>query len=54
MRSVFKPMRKLFDEYWDIIHGPTYVKSEYQKWKSIWIWSESKEDHDWGWQQKCQ
>ena len=26
-------MGKLFDEYWDIIHEPTYVKSEYQKWK---------------------
>ena len=26
-------MGKLFDEYQDIIHEPTYVKSEYQKWK---------------------
>ena len=26
-------MGKLLDEYWDIIHEPTYVKSEFQKWK---------------------
>ena len=47
-------MEKLFDEYWDILHDATYVISEYWKLKSIWIWSESKEDHNWGWQQKCQ
>ena len=34
MRSVFRPMGKLLDKYWDIIHEPTYVKSEYQKWKT--------------------
>ena len=47
-------MRKLFDEYWDILHEATYVISKYWKLKSIWIWLESKGDHDWGWQQKCQ
>ena len=47
-------MRKLLDKYRDIIHKPTYVKSEYQKIKSIQIWSESNGDHDWDWQQNCQ
>ena len=27
-------MGKLLDEYCDIIHEPTYVKSEYQRWKT--------------------
>ena len=47
-------MGKLFDEYWDILHEVTNVMSEYWKLKSIWIWLESKGDHDWGWKQKCQ
>ena len=53
--DVFRPMGKLFDEYWDILHEATNVMSEYWKIeKYMNLIRIKKGDHDWGWQQKCQ
>ena len=50
MEDVFKLMEST-EIFYMKLHT-LWVSTE--KLKSKWIWLESKGDHDWSWQQKCQ